>query len=387
MKNSRFDILAVIEQMIVYLESENYMGYDPYDALNMPLPWDKLGKWLPAITIQTLKHCPVNPRPLLGIKPGYNPKAMGLFLQAFCILYKKTGQPQYLDRAGFFFRWLVQNASKRQKGIGWGYNFRWISPIRDLPAYTPSAVVTAFVCKGINAYYLLTGNSEAAVCLTGAAEFVLNELPVFEDPTGLNFSYTPLQNEICYNASLMAAEILAYTYSLHQNEEVKQTIIKACNFVLSRQKKDGSWFYSEDPEKHIERYQIDFHQGFILESLDTIQQLISLPDIKIQEAIERGLHFYRYNQFTDDGKAYFRLPALFPIDIHHIAQGILTFSRFSSHDPSYLPFSYVIAGWAFDNMFCRKGYFYYRKNRLLVNRVSYIRWSQAWMLLAFSEIL
>ena len=38
-------------------------------------------------------------------------------------------------------------------------------------------------------------------------------------------------------------------------------------------------------------------------------------------------------------------------------------------------------------MYSPEGYFYFRKKRLFVNRISYIRWSQARMLLALAEIL
>jgi hypothetical protein len=381
------DILETIGQMITRLEKQKYRGYDPYDALNMPVPWQKMGRWLPAIAIQTLKHSPVNLRPLLGIKPGYNPKAMALFLQAFCLLYKKTGDPEYLKRADFFFEWLNRNNTKTNTGIGWGYNFLWVSPIRNLPPYTPSAVVTAFVCKGIYAYYQQTQNSEAANCLSEAADFVLHDLPVFEDETGINYSYTPLQEEICYNASLLAAEILAYRYSLHNDKSLKSQIESACNFVVTRQKEDGYWNYSENPENGKQRAQVDFHQGFIIESLDIIQQLIHTEDKKYQDAISKGLCFYKERQFAENGRPFYRLPEKFPADIHHVAQGILTFARLSSPTASFPSFSYTIAGWAIKNMYSPRGYFYYRKGRSFVNRIDYIRWAQAWMLLALSEIL
>lgn len=380
-------IISEIEKLIEHLEKKEYKGFDPYDALNMPLPWSKFGRIIPVLFIQLLKRLPLNIRPLIGIKPGYNPKAMGLFLHAFCILYKKTGNKLYLQKADFFFNWLFENVSSEFEGKSWGYNFLWISPIRNLPANTPSAVVTAFISRAIFNYYKITSDSRAQDILFGASEFVLRSLPVHEDESGINFSYTPLQEEICYNASLLATEILAYRYFFDPTLELKNKIDKAVSFIIERQKDDGSWAYSENPETKSERNQIDFHQGFILESLEIILQLIPEKEALLKPVIKKGLSFYRNNQFSDRGRPFYRLPKHFPTDIHHVSQGILTFSRLADYDESYRDHSVHIANWAVNNMFSRKGFFYYRKGKLFTNKIDYIRWGQAWMLLALAEIL
>jgi hypothetical protein len=38
-------------------------------------------------------------------------------------------------------------------------------------------------------------------------------------------------------------------------------------------------------------------------------------------------------------------------------------------------------------MWSEKGYFYYQVLPLIKNRIAYMRWSQAWMLLALSMLL
>ena len=40
-----------------------------------------------------------------------------------------------------------------------------------------------------------------------------------------------------------------------------------------------------------------------------------------------------------------------------------------------------------ENMRDREGYFYYQVQPFYKNRISYMRWSQAWMLLALSTLL
>ena len=52
----------------------------------------------------------------------------------------------------------------------------------------------------------------------------------------------------------------------------------------------------------------------------------------------------------------------------------------------YKDFAKTIAEWTIKNMQSPRGYFYYRKNKIITNKVSYMRWSQAWMMLALTEL-
>jgi len=105
-----------LEKLRAYIESERFKGYDLYDTLNSWVPFHWLGKWGPILAIQFQKRNPINIRPFLGIKKDYNPKEMGLFLQAYSILYAKTNKKEYLDKANFFFEWLKENYSKGYSG-------------------------------------------------------------------------------------------------------------------------------------------------------------------------------------------------------------------------------------------------------------------------------
>ena len=99
-------ILASLEKLIQYCEQEGFMGHDPYDTLNSSLNFSALGKLAPLVAIQIQKRNPINIRPLIGIRKGINPKGMGLFLKAYCILYNKKRDKRYLEKADFIFKWL-----------------------------------------------------------------------------------------------------------------------------------------------------------------------------------------------------------------------------------------------------------------------------------------
>lgn len=380
------EILNILSKLIANLKKENYKGYDPYDALLSPLPWEKLGKWIPIVYLQLLKHLPINIRPILGIKKEHNPKAMGLLLHAYSILYKKTRDINYLNEAKNIFNWLINNSTQGFSGLCWGYNFPWAGKLKFVPSYSPTSVVTGFVCKGIYAYYQISGDEKAKDAIISAARFINSDIPIHTDNSGICFGYSVIKKDICYNASLLACEILAMANSFEKDAEISHKINLAVEFVLARQKPDGSWYYSEDPITGSERKQVDFHQGFILDSLQNIMNLEGNPSDSLNNAIYKGIEFYYHRQFHKNGQSLYRYPSKYPVDIHHQAQGIITFSRIKISDKTD-NFNQVITEWTLNHMFNIKGYFIYRKGKLMSNKINYLRWAQAWMLLALSETL
>ena len=383
----RDNIFKSFNLLINYVENEKFKGYDPYDTLDSWIPFNWLGKWGPILAIQFQKRNPINIRPIIGIKKDYNPKAMGLFLQAYSILYSKTGNNGYLKKADFFFNWLANNYSKGFSGYCWGYNFPWASREKYLESFVPSTVVTGFICKGIFEYYQITNDLKALEVLESSMNFLLNDLPQIKDETGLCISYTPLMTDTCYNASLLATEVLARVYSINKDKKLLNLIYSLLNFVISKQKYDGHWNYSIDLENGEEDKQVDFHQGFVLESVFDIIKYSGIRGNKYNFALKKGLEFYLKEQFFPDGKSKWRLPEVLPVDIHNQAQGIITFVKLRDYNKEYLPFANKIAVWTINNMQDKKGYFYYQKHQSFTNKIPYMRWSQAWMLLALTCLL
>ncbi len=370
-----------------YCEKSGYKGYDPYDMLNSYINFKIAGRWLPIFAIQLHKRNPINLRPLLGIKKEINPKAFGLLLKAYCILYNKTGNSKYLEKAHFLFQWLINNYSKGYAGHAWGYNFDWASTDMFLPAYTPSVVVTSFVVDGIFEYYNLTKDEKALKVINSASHYIIKDIPVSKFDNGIVYSYTHIKKDCCYNASLLAAEVLAKVDAVNKTKKHSEIINMAIDFVLSKQHPDGEWWYSFNQKNNTERKQIDFHQGFILVSLGRLNSLLTNQRLDLYNAIERGLNYYKTYQFLKNGQSLWRIPKIWPTDIHNQTQGIITFSKLKAFHASYLPFAKRIADWTIENMQDKSGYFFYRKNPIFTNKIPYMRWSQAWMFLALVELI
>ena len=379
-------IQVSFEQLEKYIINEKFMGYDPYDTLCSYLPFKTLGKWPSAIATQIQKRNPINIRPLLGIKKEVNPKAFGLFLQAYSILYRKTNDEADLKKADFFYTWLSENYSKGYSGKCWGYNFPWSNPKKYMDAFVPSAVVTGFVAKGLYEYYLITKKKEVIELLESTSVFLDQDLEKVIDESGLSISYTPIQKDICYNASLLAAETFAKTYLLTNNVKLKSMAIDAVNFVLSKQKPDGKWNYSSNLQQTSEQSQIDFHQGYVLESIFEIKSVLNIKNIAWEKALTKGLEFYIEKQFHSSGRSYWRIPKKYPVEIHNQSQGMITLLKLKDYHTEALNFAKIIGQWTINNMQAKDGHFYYQKFRFHVHKISYMRWSNAWMFLALTYL-
>lgn len=381
------DLYDAMTSLRSYVEAERFAGYDPYDALNASFNFSRFGKWGPVLAIQVQKRNPINVRSFLKVKKGINPKAMGLFLYAYSQLYELEKNEYYLDKARYLFRMIKETMSKGYSGACWGYNFDWASPGKYLPAYTPSVVVTAFVARGLFKYYLVTQDEEAFSLLTSSSDFVMSDLPRTETKDGVCISYTPIKKDCCYNASLLGAELLARVYALTNEEQLRTLALQAADFVVAHQYDDGHWKYSIDLKTGRERNQVDFHQGFVLDCLKDVVRYTRGSNEGYKNAILKGAYFYKNEQFTKNGRSMWRLPSRWPVDIHHQAQGIITFSKLASLDESFSDFSETIARWTITHMQDKSGYFYYRKSRLWTNKIAYMRWAQAWMMKALSQLV
>jgi len=382
-------IKGSIKKLHQHCVDSSFKGYSLYDSHNSFIPFEKFGKTISFLTNQVVKRSPVNIRGILGVKKGINPKGVGLFLHAYSMMYGKGILPdnEVLELMHEKFNWLRENSSPGYSGYCWGYNYDW--PRSDgsmFHAYTPSVVVTAFICRGLMEYYQITKEEKVKSIIKSACEFVKNDVHCTISEKGRCYSYTPVQQDLVINASLLAAEILAYDDYLSGNTNYLNEVKEVLSFTLAHQNADGSWYYSISPKTGKPKKQIDFHQGYVVDSIDILIQLYQLSDQKYQDSIKKGVAFYFNDQFHEEGYCYWRIPKVWPIDIHNQSQGILTFLRFVSDDDRYGPFAEKIYRWTVRNMSSAKGYFYYQKYSFFTNKTNYLRWNQGWMLLAMTTL-
>ncbi len=367
-----------------YVESKNYAGYDCYDALRSPVLnfLGRVNPWVRIASIQFLKRCPLNLRPLLGISPGHNPKGLGLFLSGTCRLLRITGDQKYLKNIDFLDKLLLQNSSKGYSGMCWGYNFDWQSRVFFVPAFTPTIVNSAYVAHSYLDAYDVTTNPTYLERAQSTCQFILKDLNRTETSDGWCFSYTPIDDLQVHNANILGAGLLARVAAVTHEPELDHAADQAAQYVLAHQQENGSWHYAETS---IQKWIDSFHTGFVLDSLHNVMTYTGKTSLR--GSIEKGLGFYLEHFFESDGTPRYFHNRTWPADIHSAAQAIVTLTTFRDWHPRASAVLDSVLDWTLTHMQSPRGYFYFQKHRIYTNRVPYMRWSQAWMFHAMTTYL
>lgn len=374
-----------------WLEHHQFAGWDPHDALNSPVlkTLTFRNQQLGQIVVQLVKRSPVNLRPLLRVKKGFNPKAMGLFLGSYAREYHRTRSELAAERVRFFAEWLVAHTSPGASGPSWGYHFDWPNRSFFAPAGTPTIVNTAFVALGFldladEAHPV--GGFEPARALAvarGACAFVLHDLwQARPRPDELCFSYTPLDRRLVHNANLLGARLLAEVAARTRERRLTELALAAARFTVRRQRSNGSWVYGESAG---DQWVDNFHTGYVLVALSRIATCAATTEF--DEAIERGYSYWKDSMFLGDGTPKSGPNKVYPIDAHNVAQAVLTFLEFAGRDPEAREWSSRVLDWGVSRMQDPLGFFHYQISRLYRIEIPYIRWVQAWMHRALTEWL
>jgi hypothetical protein len=214
-----------------------------------------------------------------------------------------------------------------------------------------------------------------------AGSFISDELASDLPTDAFCIRYFPGTNSTVHNASLLGAAFLARLQSF-TGKDFTSTTLKAADFSLSRQRADGSWPYGEGPSQ---TWVDSFHSGYNLLALREIGRHLTVSGLP--DAIDRGYSFYRHHFFRDDGAVRYNHDRDYPVDAHAVGHALLTLADFSDRDPTALNQASKCIDWATKHLWAPSGYFYYQRHRWLTNRIPYIRWSQAWMLIGLVAIL
>lgn len=390
------ELSLALERLDNWIEKQDFQGWDPHDALNSPIIRAIVGEnqVLRLFAVQALRRSPFNMRKLLQVPKTHNPKAIGLFLASYTQKYRSESRAEYLFHIQRFAKWLNEISVKGFSGPCWGYNFDWPNRSFFAPAGTPTIVNTAFIGLALlDAEPLLTLFSrqendnganalEPARIIRGACDFILSDLNRLQPRAGeICFSYTPRDHRFVHNANLLGAQLLAGTHARTGEPELRDAALSAARFTVARQRSDGSWPYGISPN---DDWVDNFHTGFILVSLDEIQRLIRSSEFN--SSIQAGYEFWKRRMFLEDGVPKYYANRTYPIDVHCVAQAILTFLQFAQSDPQALGAARQISVWAIKNLQDASGFFHYQIHRWYRNRIPYMRWGQAWMQLALTRL-
>ena len=367
-----------------YCQKNNFTGYDPYDALNSRLlkimPWAKSRLFRLSFT-QGMKRLPINLRPLLMIPKTQNPKALAIFLKA-ALKLTESGVIDASEQISYLIKRIAELRSAGLPCYCWGYSFPWQTRTFLVPRSAPNLVCTVFVADALLDAYEATKNTQCLEMAKSAADYILNEL-YWSDNDSSGFSYPWPSNRVhIYNADFLGAALLSRISHLTGDKHFLEPALKVTRYAASKQNDDGSWYYGESTES---KWIDNFHTGYNLLALKDISRYAETDEFK--EPIKKGFGFYLANFFEKDGAPRYYHNKTCPIDIHCVAQSIITLEAFKDMDETNHQKAKTTLNWAMNNMWNKSGYFYYQIHRLYTNRISYMRWSQAWMLLALSSLI
>lgn len=376
---------AAARQLLAYCQAQDWAGIDPYDALNSRLfqKMPFLDSRIPRLVMtQALKRSPLNIRPFLLIPPTQNPKAFGIFLKA-SLKFARLGWPNADALVSYFIGKIDQMRAPNMAYSCWGYSFPWQTRTQIVPRGTPNLVCTTFVADALLDAYEQTGREQCLKMAASGAEYIRREL-MWSDGAEAGFAY-PLvtMRQSIHNANLLGAALFCRVAKLTGDRSLVEPALKVARFSVGKQHPDGSWLYGEMPKQN---WVDNFHTGYNLAGLQSIAA--SLCTDEFASSIRRGFEFYRENFFQPDGVAKYFHNKTHPIDIHCVAQSIMSLLAFPEFDaPRNEMMAARVVEWALDNMWGDDGYFYYRVLPWCKIRTSYMRWSQSWMLFALATFV
>ena len=377
-------IKKVTLDLLAYCKKDDWAGWDPYDALNSRLfellPF--LNFKIPRLVMtQFLKRSPIDVRKPLLIPKTQNPKALALFLSASIKLADLglQGKKVIVD----LIDKIEALRSPNERYICWGYSFPWQTRDILVPRNAPNLVCTTFVANALLNAYDAIGDERCLNMAHSAAEYIATELFYADDSNISGYCYpTPDSRSRVHNANFLGAALLCRVAACSGKKQLIDDALKVVRYSASKQRENGSWDYGDH---HTQRWIDNFHTGYNLCALRDIQTYTGIDTF--ESNLKKGYAFYINHFFQPNGAPNYFHDRDYPLDVHCVAQSIITLLTFKDLDERSERLALSVYDWSVKHLKSDQGYFYYQITPFCRNRISYIRWSQAWMLLALATLL
>jgi hypothetical protein len=242
----------------------------------------------------------------------------------------------------------------------------------------PDIVSTSYAVRALLSDPL--GEDRYAEAARSAARFVVEDLDyrTVEDGAIIDYHMNHGNEYYTINAGALGARIFLDLYARFGEPEYLHRATAVLDHITGLQTDIGGWTYRDPPEaSHLSMD--SHHNGFVIECFQRYAEVADGD--RYDDTIQEGMAFYR-SLFDDDGAPDFDEKSAYPRDIHAATQGILVFSYAGEFDRAC-----QIIKWVVENLYAGDGRFYFRKHRLYTQRVTLMRWCQAWMAYAMSEYL
>lgn len=307
-------------------------------------------------------------------------KALGLIMAGNAALHKLSNDSSLVLENKHLLGLLMEERSPNFRHACWGWPFEWGRTPR-FPRNTPLVCVTAPIGNCLLDCYETVKDNAFLELASDAAVYLLEENGMTETDGNTGYlHYSALDDNPVFNSNAIAACFLLRIHEHAPDNNTRSMAIKCLNFVLAGQREDGAWGYTHGASEYRQAFVDHRHTGFILESLVQANKLLKLP--KLEESIASGMSYYMANLF-EGVMPKWSPESTYPVDIHDVAQAILTCLRIGMSEQAERVLKFAI-----NQMSNQKDEFYYKyfKNGS-ANKTVFIRWGQAWMYRALTQFL
>ena len=257
------------------------------------------------------------------------------------------------------------------------------------------SVILSFVAELFFKLYNKYTEEKYLIYFKNVVEAIVNTIPIhIKNNDEICFYYDNVSRYFVHNANLLVVEMITkYNYLFNEHDrfnEFNSLIEKGLNYSLNDYKRTSSYYYSgeETRNKSIDNY----HTGYVLRSINEINkyrnnklqvgnliiEINKLLEYYIRTFVKTGFYIYKWKLET--------------IEAHSLAESILVYSLFYNKiDEKTRKFYLKKINRTIKILY---------KDKKFVNSITtcigipiisdnldYIRWAQAWMLYALSNLI
>ena len=389
-------IWKTVQRFVQWLNGHGYFSYDPYDiwgtqagrttrAVYYRVP----GLGVPLIApILLIEMFGPGLRQLFVRKERYATADAQLAL-GFLNMCEMTGDRRYLEKAVTLGEALIETSVPGYEGYCWGYPFDWQNSTALWRKDTPYITTVPYGFEAFLGLYRVTQEARYSEAAKSVARFVyydLNDSPTGKDAAAA--SYSPVDATKVINASAYRAFVLFGAASELGERQYLDKARKNLNFVLESQRANGSWLYALDNPQ--EAFIDHFHTCFVLKNLFKINRILN--EDRILYTVRAGYGYYRANLFYRNG-----LPKSFAVeprrqisrlDMYDVAEAITLGVLLRNEIPEAYEVALKLGVRAAREFQLSDGHFITRIYRGGIrHRLPFLRWAQAQMFLALTNLL
>jgi len=321
---SRATLAEAAREAFEIAQRREWRSHDPYDLLLAPFgpPVQSRSTFAARVLVQAGKRSGSRLRRVLRVPEHEEPKALADFLHAAVIL-TAGGETWARRYVGWLGERLRAAAVAGEPGLGWGLAFPYASRFVSAAPGTPNIYTTTSACRALLAQFKLTGEAASLDAVVEGIRFIVDGLGTFEHRGSRWHRYFRGLDTPTVNVQASTAALLADASRLSGDTPLLAMADEAAAAVLSCQRDDGSWFYSDDGRASF----VDgFHTGFTLAGLAEYASLRASEDAagRARDAVDRGYAFFREHLLTPDGLPRAVADGLPGLDGQNVAQCLQT---------------------------------------------------------------